>query len=585
MNLEFLRAMFSTAKAIFTRQSLFVAVVLLCIVASAATAFRNAGLLMLRNSILLDKEYSRDIYTPGWTSQAGLHDYRISETLRSAVSLDPGSWNSRWALGRAALWTGNHSEAAAVFQELAQKDLRNPLAYMDAMITLSKNGSTSEVVTIYEADVPPVHTQVISDTVALAYLIQSTATDDKEKKLHSVEQAYLLRPDDLYANYYLWSNAVSPASQQDVTGFEDALTHPSVGALVPTDDRLVNYGIQVVPALFENGFWDRETTRNVIAYLVWQHHDKTSVEILLQQLMVGNTDDPEWAFYLGELYQRQGNFDLAQAAYLQSLQHDPEHAPTYFRLGQLHEQQCEKQALPCLRLNDALRWYEGFYRLEPADLQGLESLARVSAALGRANAVALQDSLNAVTDERRVAADILQVSETEIELGPNLLRGDDETDGQALKEWWFAAYLGESGQNGVYVAGEDGLVPGRGLRIQALWSGGADPSDETTTYGEYFGPAFEVADSRYLVSLDFAQQGTNDYGLIFINDYSSQDGFVLVKSGIPDSGGKWSSLHLIVDGPSVPTVVTPLLRNWGAGQLWLSNLEVKEIIQKQDLQS
>ena len=101
----------------------------------------------------------------------------------------------------------------------------------------------------------------------------------------------------------------------------------------PTDERLLEYAAQVIPKLLEKGMWDREKTLNVVSYLVWQHNTAAGVVQLLEDLSARYPTQPDWPFYLAELYHRRGDLDQAETAYEQVLQIDPEYAQGYLRLG------------------------------------------------------------------------------------------------------------------------------------------------------------------------------------------------------------------------------------------------------------
>ena len=60
-----------------------------------------------------------------------------------------------------------------------------------------------------------------------------------------------------------------------------------------------------------------------------------------EQLAERYPTEPEWPFYLAELYHRRGDLDRAEAAYQQVLAVDPEYAQAYLRIGMLYETRAE----------------------------------------------------------------------------------------------------------------------------------------------------------------------------------------------------------------------------------------------------
>ena len=75
---------------------------------------------------------------------------------------------------------------------------------------------------------------------------------------------------------------------------------------------------------------------------------------------------------------------------------------------------------------------------------------------------------------RRAAAEQLGLPTEQIELGPNLIEnGNFEvwTNGSPAG-WRLGQYLGKPGDQGLYFAGEDDLIPdAKSARIMTLWGG------------------------------------------------------------------------------------------------------------------
>jgi tetratricopeptide (TPR) repeat protein len=59
---------------------------------------------------------------------------------------------------------------------------------------------------------------------------------------------------------------------------------------------------------------------------------------LLERLIERYPAEPDWPFYLAELYHRRGDLDRAEAAYRQVLETDPDYAQAYLRLGMIYEE-------------------------------------------------------------------------------------------------------------------------------------------------------------------------------------------------------------------------------------------------------
>ena len=539
--------------------------------ALAANALVNVGALSLRNSLMAQGDFIPEIYPRYDVLPDNASQSRIVERLRRAVDLDSGSYTARWALGRAALAAGDAETAVAALAPLADQH-QNPLLYGDVLIALGRAGQYERVTELYESAPPPQPMQTISDTVVLAYLEQG----DRD----ALERAIVLRPDDLYANYFLWKWAQEEGNIAATATYSDTLVYFPLEAIDPPDERLLDYAVEVIPDLLEEGLWDRDKTLNVVSFLVWQHNGASGVERLLGQLIARYPTEPDWPFYLAELYHRRGDLRQAETAYRQVLAVDPTYAQAYLRLGMVAEAGLEGESL-----SEAARWYAQYHSLAPDDLLGLKRLVEVCTTLGEAGvegqscrqAAELREELNACTDDRRIVAELLDVPVEDVELGPNLVEdgGFEEWEGTNPVGWRFGTYLGRSGNEGLYVAGKDTLVPGEEVAgITSLWD---RAMPDGSMYAQYIGDTLVVTNTEYLLSLHYASQHSEGAGLVFLGEYVP-DGLVLIHTGLPDSDGQWTAIHVLFDGPPVPTQVIPLVRNWGGGQLWIQVIKIRPAI-------
>ena len=314
----------------------------------------NVGMVALRNALVFE------VARPDASLQPG--DYPLYDVLperearppvamlRRAVALDSASPIARWGLGRAALATGDAATAAEALQPLSDRAKRNPLLYYDALTAFSYGGEPAEVIALYEAVPPPEWMRAVSDTVALAYLEESRgaerpgsrgAGEQGGRRALALERARELRPGDLYANYFLWKQAQEAGDVEATAAYSETLIYFPLEAVQPTDERLLDYIAEVIPNLLEDGLWDREKTLNVVSFLVWQHDGAVGVERLLEYLTARYPSEPDWPFYLAELYHRQGDLERAELAYRQVLAVDSEYAQAYLRIGMLYEARAE----------------------------------------------------------------------------------------------------------------------------------------------------------------------------------------------------------------------------------------------------
>jgi tetratricopeptide (TPR) repeat protein len=559
-----------------------------------SAVWTNAGMLALRDALLAQDGLAPGTYPIRNAVQGDATAVQALRHLRRAVALDGDNLAARWELGRAALSVGDAELAANALGELAGELEHNPLLYGDVLMALSYGERPEEVTSLYESLPPPQRTQVISDVVALAYLdLVAGGQGDKEtggqgEVGHWFERVNALRPSDLYANHYLWRRAQESGDLSSARVYGATLADFPLEAIHPVDARLLDYAAEVIPALFREGLWDREQTLNVISFLVWQHSEAVGVERLLERLVERYPSEPDWSFYLAELYHRRGDLGQAQAAYQQVLAADPEYAQAVLRLGMVAEARSQASIPgPEAQLEEAARRYGQYREMAPGDLIGLRRLGEVCAALGGAGAegqscqkAASEETLEALAGERYVVAEMLSVPAEHVELGPNLVEGggfEEEGEGQdgRLERWSFWTYLG-SDRNGLYFAGLDSLAAeGSAARIVGLRGG--PMGDGTTTYGEYRGRVLNLPPGDwYIISSRYRSQNLDGNGLLFVGE-DFEGGVQLTHTYLGDSSDDWYRVSVIVPGHSRERAVIPVVRNWGLGSIWFDDVRVRSV--------
>jgi tetratricopeptide (TPR) repeat protein len=309
-----------------------------------SAAWTNAGMLLLRDALLARVDPAPGNYPVRDVLQENAATGKVLQYLRRAMALNGDYLAARWGLGRAALAVGDAEMAADALGPLAGSVGHNPLLYDDVLMALSYGGRSEGVIALYDSAPPLRRTEAISDVVALAYLDLVTGGQGDERTggqgevRQWLERASALRPGDLYATYHLWRQALHSGDLAGATVYSETLIYFPLDAVHPADERLLEYAAEVIPALLGDGLWDREETLNVVSFLVWQYNGATGTERLLEQLIERYPAEPDWPFYLAELYHRRGDLDRAEAAYRQVLETDPDYAQAYLRLGMIYEE-------------------------------------------------------------------------------------------------------------------------------------------------------------------------------------------------------------------------------------------------------
>jgi tetratricopeptide (TPR) repeat protein len=557
-----------------------------------SAAWTNAGMLVLRDALLAQVESVSGAYPVHGALRGDAAIAQAMRYLRRAVALNRDGPAARWGLGRAALAAGDAETAADALEPLAGSAERNPLLYDDVLMALSYSGRPEEVIALYESAPPLQRTGAISDVVALAYLDLVTGglgderTGGQGEVGQWLERSNALRPGDLYASYHLWRQARERGDMEAATVYSETLAYFPLEAVHLTDERLLGYAADVIPVLVEEGLWDREKTLNVVSFLVWQHNEAAGTEWLLEQLIERYPTDPDWPFYLAELYHRRGDLDQAEAVYRQTLMVDPEYVQAYLRLGMVTEAQSQNPSPRSQEwLAAAEEWYAQYHAVARDDLLGLKRLAEVCTALQDARVesescqeAALQEALEARADDRRIVAEWLGVPVEGVALGPNLVENGRFEEGQEgqLERWYFQTYLGP-GKEGLYFAGPDALAgEGNAARIIGLRGGLMD--DGTATYGELVGEELTLSPGGwYVISARYRTQNLSGNGLLFLGEWFKPDGVRLTHTYLEDSSGEWRQVSILVRGQDWKMAVVPLVRNWALGSVWFDDLQVRPI--------
>jgi len=510
-----------------------------------SAAWGNVGMLALRDGLVAQANVAPGAY-PVYAALADAPvAARAIQSLHLAMALDENNLHVRWALGRLALALGDAKTATEALEPLMGEVEHNPVLYHDVLVALSHGGRSREVIGLYESVPPPQCTQVISDVVALADLDLVTGKQrqgegetggqggegigGQEDVRHWLAQAHVLRPGDLYINYGLWKQAREAGDIEVAAVYSEMLIHFPLEAVHPADERLLDYVADTVPCLLEEGLWDRDKTLNVVSFLVWQHSGAAGVERLLERLSGRYPTEPDWPFYLAELYHRQQVLDQAEAMYRQVLEVDRDYAQAWLRIGMLSEARAEEWTgdpccamssatgrpmdgpadLPLACLQKAVAWYNRYHVLAPDDLLGLNRLAEVCATLEKAGvedescrqaaervleglgseetagrrkggihnspAVVLQATLATYTDGRHIVAAMLGVPVESVKLGPNSVANGGFEEWVRGRPWqwlWSAMFNSDPFNAAAFAKGADRLLFFEGeqsARVDGFW--------------------------------------------------------------------------------------------------------------------
>lgn len=571
------------------QSSLWLSLLLLILLLSGpkvgASALLNTGYLALR-SALLEKDVLRESHNLyGILDRTPLAASAL-KSLRLAMSINNKSIPAHWALGRASLSVGDAETAAYALEPLIHQAEESILLYEDIVNALSRSDQQDRVIALYESVLPPRHTQIISDTLTLAYLEQGNE--------EAWDKALEFRPDDLTVNYYRWRHARDIGNIQAAKSYSRTLNHVSPEAVNPIDDRLSGYVAPVVPKLLGEGVWSRDRTLNVVSVLVWRHSDNPSVVQLLNALTARYPSDPDWLFYLAELHQRRGDWTQAELSYKQVIEKDPDYRLAYLRLAMVIQQLDG-------RWDEAVLWCDRYTEWAPDDLMGLKCLTEICQKTGQIGAgeqVCADLDVKALrtrTDDQRIVADLLEMPAAEIELGSSLLEnsGFEAYVGDRPKGWKWVSTANEAPFNASsFTGGYDRFAPFTGeysIRIDGLWLERSKERSPARAGFRYYNELqrlphrVEVPQGVYALSLDY-RTSTDVDGLARVWLSKTTPVFWTYDYPLPGTNGSW--YHFVAvdqnsSGDEVP--IRPLVRSFGLGQVMVDNLRLRRVNMVEDI--
>ncbi len=120
-----------------------------------------------------------------------------------------------------------------------------------------------------------------------------------------LRKVIVLRPGDLFGQYRLLQ--LKDKREEGTTAQLEALQFFDNEAIDPVNDRLLTYAARVIPGLLTRGIWDKQRTLYIISFFVYQRGYTPGVADILKELAKAFPSDPDWVFYIGEMYRGQGD--------------------------------------------------------------------------------------------------------------------------------------------------------------------------------------------------------------------------------------------------------------------------------------
>lgn len=475
----------------------------------------------------------------------------------------------RWSIGRLALAAGdipNAHEALDPLQEIAS---HNSLMQLDVINSLS----VSEVVVLENKTSLSTGLKAISDTIALAHLVEG----DKQ----SLMRALYWRPEDVSAHTKLLEN-LDKQAYTDLVYQEhlEALQLFPISAFQATHPDLLLHLTKAIPTLVANKLWDTDTAVTVVKYLIWNNSTNSDIENLLKGL--GNTypTEPAWTYLLGELYQRRGSDKQSVAYYQVALTIDKEYWPALRQLAfMLLDKGCGIVDPSELKYLNTM--YESILLSRPDDVLILKAQASLSLCdYLQSDSSTLSGHLAKLLSEEEYVAETLGLNWGEFKLGPNLIENGRFAQWKADTPlgFTFLKYPGVNGIEGEFAGGNQKLN-GNAARILTLRSMAA--SDGSLPYAEYASNKIIINHQQYLVSVEYCLSNFEaGHVLVHLGEYDIPGGASLLNVFLPDEKEGCSTARMIITGPIQPTAVSLVVRNWGNGDVSIQRVALQEIVEE-----
>ena len=255
-------------------------------------------------------------------------------------------------------------------------------------------------------------------------------------------------------------------------------------------------------------------------------------------------------------------------------------------------------------LQQAAYYYDCYHELAPDDLLGLKRLTEVCAALEDPSTVserqpelhalragagvedescreaaALQEALEAKTDDRRIVAELLGVPVEDVELGPNLVENGSAIALQASAQesplptgWEWDTWISSDKER--FRGGSDRLEYDRStFRVAGFWL--RDIGEVGARAGYWANSVSLDANKVYVVSFLYKTLG-DAKASVYLTDLQG----ILFRYDrfLPETSGTWRRC-VIVGENMLPQQqdIRPLVRNWGKGSVWFTGLQVQEV--------
>lgn len=401
-----------------------------------------------------------------------------------------------------------------------------------------------------------------------------------------LDAALLLRPATLWAHYGLLDD--DPAGDH-----LRALRYFNPEALLSASPALLPFMVESSLALEAEAIWSRSQLERVVAMLVWHYGEQAETERLVRSLMAREPDEPQWTLYLGELYERQGRWQEAEALYRSLLTLEEVPAGVYFRLGE--SARARAQVAPTsdeqrAYLAGAARWYSQYQLHAPQDDLVVQRLATLAGDLEAPLAAQVTQRAQAQGPQHQASL-LLDLPLTTIQLGENLL-SDDPPDSEPaptfLRYWrWEPHDSPPHFDRAAFYGAVDPLPQVGGSfspRILGFWQQTDSGPDRSRAGYLYRRTLLMPPRTTWLVTFWYRTSGTSQRLPAGVWMTGTPTAGFQGEMRLPPTQGEWRQEAILLHNQSTEAVrVQPLFRSWDVGSLWYTQVSIYPLHLPDDL--
>ena len=306
---------------------------------------------------------------------------------------------------------------------------------------------------------------------------------------------------------------------RDAETYHHRLMYFPAEAVSDREPGLLDLVFEIFPVLASDDLWGGVRSQNVAAYWVWQIPETQSLEVLLHSMVDRFPDEGNWAYYLGELYDRRGQREQAETYYQRAIALSADGLPIERR-----------QAGSSSHLAD-----------DEDQLRG-----RVASLLG--------------------------LRTTQVDLGANAVSDPFVlNDGRLAADWSLA--VNHSTSYWQYAGEQDAFEQLGSMRITDLWWPLGNHETGTDPFAQFETSIALPSGTNMMISIWYrVDSSSTAKGQVFLGTEANAFAFV----DLPNYDGRLTQMIAIGAAPKAGKQRL-ILRNLGAASIWFNKVEVRPI--------